>query len=482
MVAPELKQAFYSSGVHLTMVSVGTAVAFTANLIPALMEPSSEIKIDLQMSSLIAAMPGISGVVPILLLGPLMHYCGRKIANMCIVTPICIGWILAYCAAETSSITMLLAARFLQGLALGTPYFISVCIGEFSAPKTRSVLLGIKPLVAVLGISLMHLTSYYLHWKHLALVGAIPPALAFLVTLFWPETPEWLVSRARYKKAEAVFYSLRGYTEEGKRELTQMTETEKARRRFEELENKGRFAFLQKMKSRVLWKPVGVLFFAVLIPTVGGRTFIPTYSLHLAAQLSGDKTKGYFYTVVGDVIALSAGFLNIYLLKVFSRRHLLFGTGFLGFALLAACSGMLYIRTLYPSQILSWLILSFFAVYYFVGTAGFFPVSYILMGEIFPLEYRAVGSVVDGTLGSLGTAAVLGIMPWLEKSLGTHGMLLVFGCIMLLNLIYLYFELPETKNRTLHDVGEYFRGKSPKIRRAEDAIVNLEENRTMLER
>lgn len=46
-------QAFYSSGVHLTMISTGTALGFTATLIPALKEPGSEIKIDLQMTSLI---------------------------------------------------------------------------------------------------------------------------------------------------------------------------------------------------------------------------------------------------------------------------------------------------------------------------------------------------------------------------------------------------------------------------------------------
>lgn len=431
--------------------------------------------LKLYLSFLLVSISGLSGMAPVILLGPIMHYGGRKVANLCITIPILIGWILTHFAANYNSLDMLLAGRFLQGLPLGAGYFMSVCIGEFSSPKMRNFLLSVKMIAGVLGVALMHLMAYFLHWKNLALLGAVPPILSLVVTLFWPETPEWLVSRGRYKEAETVFYSLRGFSAEGEREIKQMIETEKARRR-ENANNTRTHDILKKLKSPVLWRPVLVLFFTMLIPVVGGRHFIASYSVHLAEQLSGDKSKGYFYTVIGNAISVPASFINLYFVKLFTRRRLMLGFGLTGVALLVTVCTMLYIRTKYPNEVLSWFILITIAVYYFLANAAFYPVSYILMGEIFPLEYRAVGSVLDGVLGSLGMAAVVAVMPWLEISIGTHGMLLVFASIMFFSLIYLYVELPETKNRTLHDIGDYFRGKSPKIRPGDD-VSNAEENR-----
>ncbi|XP_073967099.1 facilitated trehalose transporter Tret1-like [Choristoneura fumiferana] len=457
------------------MMSKGTAMAFPATLIPALQEPDSGIKIDLELTSWLVSISGLSGLAPVIMLGPIMHYGGRKVANLCVTVPILIGWILTHFAGNYNSVGMLLAGRFLQGLPLGAGYFMSVCIGEFSSPKMRNILLSVKMIAGVVGVALMHLMAYFLHWKNLALLGAVPPTLALIVTLFWPETPEWLVSRGRYTEAETVFYSLRGFSAEGERELKQLIETEKARRR-ENANNTIMHDLLRKLKSPVLWRPVLVLFFTMLIPVMGGRHFIASYSVHLAEQLSGDKSKGYFYTVIGNAISLPASFINVYFVKLFTRRRLMLGFGLAGVVLLVAVCLMLYIRTKYSHEVLSWLILITIAVYYFLANVAFYPVSYILMGEIFPLEYRAIGSVLDGILGSLGMAAVVAVMPWLEIGIGTHGMLLVFASIMFFSLMYLYVELPETKNRTLHDVGDYFRGKSPKIRRADD-VSSVEENR-----
>ncbi|XP_073958805.1 facilitated trehalose transporter Tret1-like [Choristoneura fumiferana] len=480
ILKPGIKQAIYTFGVQMNMFSLGTASAYAGTLGPALSEPGSGFHIDLKMVSLIASMPGWSGFLPIILLGPLMHFAGRKTANICLSVPIFCGWILTYFAAEYNSISMLLAGRFLHGLPMGAAYFISVCIAEFSDPKNRNNLLGFKPITAVLGVALMHTMAYYLHWKHMALVGAIPPALGFLITLFWPETPEWLVSRARYEEAETVFYSLRGYSKEGEHELMQMIECEKDRRKFLS-DNQRRFAFWKTFKSPILWRPIAILFFALLVPVMGGRHYLVSYSVHLGAQLSGDKTKGYFYTVLSNGIAIPGAVLNLYLLKRFSRRGVLLGTGFVGSVMLAVACAMLYIRTIYPSEALSYSILGVFAVYYFLANCGFYPVSYILMGEIFPLEYRALGSLIDGLLSALGMALVSAFLPWLEIAMGTYGVLLIFGCIMLISLIYLYYHLPETKNRSLHDVGDYFRGKSPKIRRVGEFAFNADENRSILE-
>jgi len=49
-----------------------------------------------------------------------------------------------------------------------------------------------------------------LHWRWLAVCGAVPPALLIVGMCFMPETPRYLLSRGKRREAEAALRFLRG--------------------------------------------------------------------------------------------------------------------------------------------------------------------------------------------------------------------------------------------------------------------------------
>ncbi|CAG5037887.1 unnamed protein product [Parnassius apollo] len=91
-----------------------------------------------------------------------------------------------------------------------------------------------------------------------------------------------------------------------------------------------------------------------------------------------------------------------------------------------------------------------------VANLGCTPIPLALLGEVLPLAHRGSGSAVAGLVMSLIMVVALQITPYLLESVKVYGTFTVFGSAMGLSLVTLYFILPETKDRTLQEIEDYF--------------------------
>jgi sugar porter (SP) family MFS transporter len=129
----------------------------------------------------------------------------------------------AIASAWAPNYQILVAARFIGGLAFGSLGIAPMYIGEISPPEKRGMLVTVNQLNIVLGFSLAYFVNYFVlqlsqsgvewvialgmdqhAWRWMLGIEAIPAALWLVLLLTAPESPRWLAMTGRMDEARAV--------------------------------------------------------------------------------------------------------------------------------------------------------------------------------------------------------------------------------------------------------------------------------------
>ncbi|XP_075987392.1 facilitated trehalose transporter Tret1-like [Anticarsia gemmatalis] len=458
MTTPLIRQTWTTSGVLINMFGQGMALSYPSSLLPALNHPDSPIKINLHASSWLGSIAGVAGIPGFLIASVLMDLYGRRVAHGLTMLPGVAGWLIIYFAQD---ITTLMIGRFLCGFtSTATVSLGAIVIGEYSCPKYRGVYLYLKNATVCMGAMCMHIISRHLDWRTIALVSLIPPVFALIINYTWPESPAWLVSKYQYEECERSFYWLRGNTAESRKELEDTINCQKARLSklkikyscFEQIMN-----FFRKFTQKEFLKPFFVMLLATTVLEMSGRHVFPAYALHIMADITGEKTQSFYYALAIDFIMTTSAIFASILVKIMNRRTLLFSTGFAAVGVLMSVCLYLFLasRNILPND-KTWIPISLLVLYFIFANLGCAPIPLTLVGEVFPLAHRGVGSALSGIWISICFGAGLQSTPYLLVSIKAYGFFAVYGSIMGVSLVVLYFIMPETKDRTLQEIENYF--------------------------
>ena len=136
---------------------------------------------------------------------------GRR--KVMIVTAIAfiVGTLIAACA---SSIPMLIAGRFILGLAIGVASYIApLFISEIAPPRNRGAMVLLNGVAITGGQSLAFYTDYLLtngqHWRAMIALGIFPALLLMLGMIICPSSPRWLLLAGKKMKALHVLSKIR---------------------------------------------------------------------------------------------------------------------------------------------------------------------------------------------------------------------------------------------------------------------------------
>lgn len=83
----------------------------------------------------------------------------------------------------------------------------------------------------------------------------------------------------------------------------------------------------------------------------------------------------------------------------------------------------------------------------------------IMVGELLPLRVRHWSGLIF-TAFNLMLFSVTKIFPWLKIVIKTQGLFMMFGCSSLCAFFLFYWLLPETKDRTLNDIEDYYQQRN----------------------
>jgi len=335
--------------------------------------------------------------------------------------------------------------RFIGGLAVGVSSVAApIYISEISSPKNRGSLGVLYQFSLVFGILIAFFSNYLLtgfdganDWRWMLGVEAIPALLYFLLTLNIPDSPRWQILFQKNDTAALATLEI------------MYVDKEKAQ------------AFLNKIKTaepeyqtqksgvaNLSSKAMVLAFFVAFFNQLSGINFILYYAPEIL-ELAGFATKeSLFNSVFIGLTNIIFTFAGLLLIDKLGRKQLLI-IGSLGYIVsLTGVSLAFYIQS--NPMWISLFIFGFIASH----AIGQGTIIWVFISEIFPNRLRALGQSFGTGIHWIFAALITLIGPYVIDLYQNNPwpIFSFFAFMMVLQLIFAIFMMPETKGKSLEDI------------------------------
>lgn len=393
-----------------------------------------------------------------------------------------VGWVVVLTA---NSVASLIVARILQGTAIGMSSTIGpVLIGEYTSPANRGAFLTGISLAIATGVLIVHTLGSLLSWQSTALVCFIIAFIDLIIVIYSPESPSWLADQGRYEESRRVFRWLRGDSEE--QELKEMIEAAIVVNEAKVDANVSQ-SFVKKAKLHIayfnatirkkeFYKPIFIMMHIYTMGQWAGANILSSYTRDIFERVIGTETNISLMIFTMDTQRIISNSCAVYVIKKVKRRTMLFAT--IGINLFAFLSISAYVyaksHSLLPFDhpVIGIILIH---IHMFSIATGTVPLPFILAGELFPLEYRALAGGISILFLSSNVFFSVKTLPFLLNTIGLPGAYLLYACIVGYCLLVAGIFLPETKDRTLQDIEDEFRGRpmSPEEMKSVQSLTSL---------
>lgn len=358
-----------------------------------------------------------------------------------------------------------MVVNILHNISLGGAVTISsVIIAEFCSPNYRGMFLMLETAMISLGVLLSHISEIFSCWRLISALGFLTATYSLVVIYFWPESPYWLLSQGHMVKCTDSFRWLRGDDEEAFKELEEMLKTQKLKMQLKALRPIKKMNFKEKavnyLKSLLtvdFLKPLSIMILLFSFVGFGGENIVSSYSLRDVFKLTNGK---YIGTIILDVLTVVCSLTACVLIQIVKRKTLFLFTGSFSVIFLALTSLLLFLQSIEMfSKDYLWLFLSLVTGFIMFMSLGTTALPFSLLGEIFPMSYKGIGSSLTcAYLWAFGNT-ILKLVPSLTEIIGVHGMLFLTIICMMIILIISNKVMPETNTKTLVEIEQLMNSK-----------------------
>ncbi|MCK9618437.1 MAG: sugar porter family MFS transporter [Lentimicrobiaceae bacterium] len=379
--------------------------------------------------------------------GILTDRCGRK--KILIVVALFFALSCAATALASSSFTFILA-RLFGGLAVGAASVLSpMYVAEVSPPNKRGMLVAIYQLTIVIGIIISYTINFWLHdvdnnWRWMFATGIIPSVLFFTGLFFIPESPRWLYKAGFQEKSMEVLTRIGG-TALAQVEIREISESLK--------DNPAKVAFGELFKPSFRKVLLVGFFLSVLVQVSGINTVIDYAPKILIAAGIEIKNALLQTSLIGLVNGLFT-FVAIALIDKVGRRRL-YLMGSMGMAVTLV---MLALSFYFNLGALFTLICIMLFCAFFSSCIG--PVFWTLVSEIFPNKIRGSAVAFASFTQWVFNFLVVLLFPYFLESVGGATTFLFLAAMSLLQWLFAYLYVPETKGKSLEEIEQIWQYKN----------------------
>jgi len=332
--------------------------------------------------------------------------------------------------------------RFIGGLGVGASTIAGPAyVSEISSPSNRGRLVALYQFNLVLGILIAFISNYLLKgfdggndWRWMLGVEAIPAAIYFVAVLGVPKSPRWLITvKNDVEGARKVLMKMG--IDDPEKELQDILESEKQVHSTE--------PFIKKYK-----KPLILAVLLAFFNQLSGINFVLYYAPQILEIAGLASKESLFNSISIGGINLLFTFVGLFLIDRVGRRQLLIvgSFGYIGSLLMIALSFYADLG----SGILLASILAFIASH----AIGQGAIIWVFIAEIFPNHVRPFGQSW-GTGTHWVFAALITLLGPVVISLFQENpwpIFVFFAGMMVLQLLFALFMMPETKGISLEDI------------------------------
>jgi len=337
-----------------------------------------------------------------------------------------------------------LVFRFLGGLGVGASSVTApIYISEVSPADKRGRLVGLFQFNVVLGILISYLSNYLISqlgdtsWRLMLGIQAVPSIVFLLLIRFIPESPRWLIlKKGETKRALEILKIINPLN----------CNDELASIQNSKLESTGG-SDSNSIFSGQYTTPIVLAVLFAFFNQVSGINAIIYYAPRIF-EMAGLGARSSLLSTVGiGVINFIFTFVGINIIDKVGRKTLML-VGSLG--LIGSLFMVAY--TFYEGN------LSGFAVpVYMMCFIAFFAFSqgaviWVFISEIFPNQVRAKGQTIGSSTHWIMAAIIAFSFPFFAEKLGGAITFSFFGTMMVLQLIFVWRWMPETKGKSLEQI------------------------------
>lgn len=346
--------------------------------------------------------------------------------------------------------------RFIGGLGVGASSVAApIYISEISSSKNRGKLGAMYQFNIVFGIFLAFISNYLLKgfdgandWRWMLGVEAIPAFLYSIMVIRIPNSPRWLVLKKNDDIAALKTLEFLSNKEHAREKLAEIKLTAS-----ESTSN-------ERLFTRVYKKPLVLAFLIAFFNQLSGINFILYYAPEILERAGLAVKESLFSSISIGIVNLIFTLIGIRLIDQLGRKQLM-KIGSLGYII-----SLFTVAWCFYSGASSTLLLIFILVFIASHAIGQGAVIWVFISEIFPNRVRAFGqSWGTGTHWIFAALITLLTPIFLDADHGIFKdnpwpIFLFFGFMMILQLLFVLFMMPETKGISLEELEKRLLSKS----------------------
>ena len=369
--------------------------------------------------------------------------------------------ILSMVAPNKGSI-YLIVVRTLLGLAVGAASaLVPAYMSEMAPANARGSLSGLNQTMIVSGMLLSYIMDFLLKglpqswgWRIMLGLAAVPALILLGGVLRLPESPRFLIKNGKEAEAKQVLSWIRKNDQEVEAEIDDIKSASKKENIATEKTTWGSL-FSGKYRYLVI-AGVGVAAFQQF----QGANAIFYYIPLIVQKLTGSAaSSALMWPIVQGVILVIGSLVYIAIAEKCKRRTLLI----LGGTVMGLSFLLPSILNVLDPQINPMTTVVFLCIYVAFYSFTWAPLTWVLVGEIFPLAIRGRASGLASSVNWIGSWAVGLLFPLMTASMPQEIVFAIFGVICILGVLFVKFFVPETKGYTLEQIETIGMNHSKKV-------------------
>ncbi|KAF2892585.1 hypothetical protein ILUMI_13588 [Ignelater luminosus] len=431
----------------LLAVSSGVQYGWPSFATPKLLDKGLQFNISEEEVSYIIMIHPLGYILSGPISAFLQDTIGRKHTLLMLIVPQISAWLLI---ALSTNIRSIYLSRLISGSSEGCVFAIlPVYICEISEPKIRGILGVSFSTAVVLGFLLITAYGTYMPLRVSAYVSISFPLLFFVVFIWMPESPYYLILKDNIDDARSSLKKLRKMKNVEdelfriKEDIQRQTAASNSIKDVFTARNSRR-ALLILMGLRTLQQFSGgasVFYYNQVIFKQTGSPLYPIASMIFFATLA--------------LVSLS----SLFFVDKYGRRFLLLiSTSSTAVVLLIEALYFTFQYDNFDTTKVQSLPIAGLILYTIVRGIGLFSIPTLMSGELFSPRHKAKAIGILNIYIAICVSGTSKLFHYLKSGFGMHVPFYFFVFATSFGVLFVYFCVPETKGKTLEEIQQKLRG------------------------
>jgi len=331
--------------------------------------------------------------------------------------------------------------RFLGGLGVGASTIAAPAyVSEIAPAKDRGRLVALYQFNIVFGILIAFLSNYLLRnvgenaWRWMIGIEAIPAIIYTVMVWTVPKSPRWLLLKGKKEEAKSIIKLL--YANQSVEVV--IADIQQSQNKHK---NISESIFMKKYRL-----PLILAFLIAFFNQLSGINAFLYYAPRIFEEAGLGESTALLSSIGIGVTNLIFTLIGVALIDRLGRKKLMY-IGSIGYIISLSLVAMAFFLEWTGMAVPAFLFI--FIASHAIGQGA---VIWVFISEIFPDHLRASGQSFGSSTHWILAAIIPSSIPFLFSTVGAGVVFGFFAFMMVLQLLFVIFLMPETKGVTLEEL------------------------------